>query len=117
HEYGTPADWAGYEGGAAYAGRGFIQLTHLSNYRAYGQKVAALWGAGSDPTFDLVAHPDNALNPDIAAAVAALYFRDHGGDGLRLIPQAAAVANWHEVRRLVYGGDDSQGTARVAQIA
>jgi hypothetical protein len=103
HEYGTPADWAGYEGGAAYAGRGFIQLTHRGNYAAYGRKVDELWQAGG--AIDLVARPDDALDPDVSAAVAAVYFRDHGGDGLKLIPQAAARGDWREVRRLVQGGN------------
>jgi murein DD-endopeptidase MepM/ murein hydrolase activator NlpD len=87
-----------------YYGRGFIQLTWESNYRTYGPKVAELWGAGPDPTFDLVANPEHALNPDIAAAVAALYFRDHGREDGVGIPEAAAKGDWREVRRLVQGG-------------
>lgn len=92
-------------------GRGELQLTHEGNYRTYGQKVAALWGAGDDPTFDLVAHPDNALDPDIAAAVMACYFRETG------IPDAARASDWAAVRRKVYGGADPKGSARIAQIA
>lgn len=107
-----------------YYGRGEIQLTHEGNYRTYGRKVAELWGAGlDDPAFDLVASPDNALDPDIAAAVMALYFRD-----TRALPTAswpkgyglvdASRANDFEwVRRLVYGGPDPKGAARIAQIA
>lgn len=94
-----------------YYGRGEIQLTHEGNYRAYGQRVAALWGAGNDPTFDLVANPDNALDPDIAAAVLACYFRETG------IPDAARASDWAAVRRKVYGGADPKGAARIAQIA
>lgn len=92
-------------------GRGEIQLTHESNYRTYGRKVAELWKAGDNPTFDLVAHPDNALDPDIAAAVLACYFRETG------IPDAARSSDWAAVRRKVYGGNDPKGSARIAQIA
>ena len=95
-----------------YYGRGFIQLTWESNYRTYGPKIAALWGAGGhEPDFDLVGNPDNALNPDIAAAVAALYVRDHAGGA---IPVAARNGHWSEVRRLVQGG--SAGLDRLVSI-
>jgi predicted chitinase len=116
HEYGTPADWAGYSGGSEYAGRGFIQLTHDYNYRAYGEKVRELWGAGADDTtFDLVAHPENALDPDIAAAVLATYFRDHTTAQGYSIPEAAAAGDWTWVRRLVQGG--TAGLDRLVAVA
>jgi hypothetical protein len=90
-----------------YYGRGFIQCTLRGNYAAYGPKIRALWGAGDgDSTFDLIAHPDNMLDADMSAAFAALYFRDHGGDGLALIPEASRRGDWTEVRRLVQGGAD-----------
>lgn len=112
----TPPYWHSYGGGAEYHGRGFIQLTHLSNYQKYGRKVAELWGAaGTEPDFDLAGNPDNALNPDVSAAVAALYFRDHGGDRLARIPAAARAGDWREVRRLVQGG--SAGLERLVRIA
>jgi murein DD-endopeptidase MepM/ murein hydrolase activator NlpD len=99
-----------------YYGRGFIQLTWESNSRLYGPKIAELWNTDpSQPDFDLVGNPDNALEPNAAAAVAALYFRDHGredGDG---IPEAAARGDWREVRRLVQGG--SAGLDRLEMIA
>jgi predicted chitinase len=116
HEYGTPADWARYSGGPNYAGRGFIQLTHDYNYREYGEKVRALWGAGpDDPTFYLAQHPDNALDPDIAAAVLATYFRDHTTVQGYSISQAANAGDWEWVRRLVQGG--TAGLDRLVQIA
>lgn len=94
-------------------GRGWIQLTWESNYAAYGQKVDALWQAGG--AIDLIARPDDALDPDIGAAVLAVYFRDHGGDGLCLIPEAARRGDWREVRRLVQGG--AAGLDRLTTIA
>ena len=98
-----------------YYGRGYIQLTWRDNYATYGPKIATLWGAGGwEDDFNLVQFPDNALNPDIAAAVSALYFRDHGGTNLKLIPNAAARQDWAEVRRLVQGG--SAGLADFRQV-
>jgi hypothetical protein len=120
HEYrnadgSIPAVWHTYDGGPAFHGRGFIQLTHRSNYAAYGPKVAALWGAGGwEPDFDLVGDPDRALDPDIAAAVAALYFRDAAGGALLV---AARAGQWDQVRRYVLGGPDPNGSARIARIA
>lgn len=101
-----PAIWHTYDGGPEFHGRGFIQVTHRSNYARYGPKVAELWGAGGwEPDFDLVGDPDRALEPNMSAAIAALYFRDHGGDHLQLIPNAARRGDWREVRRLVQGAD------------
>jgi hypothetical protein len=115
HEYGSPADWAGYSGGPNYAGRGFVQLTHDFNYRAYGEKVRALWGAGADdPTFDLVANPDNVMDPDIAAAIIALWWRDTRAlptasypAGYSLV-QASEDQDWAWVSRLVQGSTADQ---------
>jgi hypothetical protein len=109
---------------APFWGRGHIQLTHAGNYAAYGPKVAALWGADpSEPTFDLETYPDNALDPDIAAAVIALYFRDTRAlptesypEGYSLV-QACEEQDWEWVRQLVYGGSDPAGAARIADIA
>lgn len=99
-----------------YYGRGYIQLTWRENYAAYGPKIAQLWGAGGwEPDFDLVGNPDRALEPDISAAVSALYFRDHGGTGSKLIPKAANRGDWREVRRLVQGAD--AGLDRLVAIA
>ncbi len=114
HEY---PDWArypasggyspSYGGGSTYHGRGFLQLTHDYNYRTYGQKVDELWAAGG--AIDLVARPDDALDPDISAAVAAVYFRDHAPDGGPSIPQAAQAGDWARVRKLVQGGSAGLG--------
>jgi hypothetical protein len=101
-----PDIWWTYEGGPNYHGRGFIQLTHRSNYANYGWKVADLWGAGHVADFDWAANPDNALQPDNSAAAGACYFRDHSNGG---IPVAARQGNWREVRRLVQGGSAGLG--------
>lgn len=107
-----PAIWWTYDGGPEFHGRGFIQLTHRSNYAYYGPKVAELWDTPMVPELDLVAVPDRALDPDMSAAISALYFRDHGNGA---IPVAARAGNWREVRRLVQGG--SAGLADFTRYA
>lgn len=59
----------GYEGGANYFGRGFIQITHLRNYRQIGRRI----GLGDK----LVKNPDLALDPQIAAKILAAFFKDN----------------------------------------
>ncbi len=60
----------GYEGGANFYGRGFIQLTHLRNYEKMGERL----GLG-----DLLARePDLVSKPEIAAAVLAVFFKENG---------------------------------------
>lgn len=69
-------------------GRGYIQLTWPKNYKAFGDKLGV----------DLIAKPELALNPVIAARVLACYFRDMG------IDRAANAMDWEKVRRGVNGG-------------
>ena len=102
--------------GVRFHGRGFIQITGRFNYGRYGPRIAALWQTSPDQAdFDLVGDPDRALKPDFSAAVSALYFRDHGGDGQARISEAAHAGDWAEVRRLVQGGD--HGLERLINIA
>ncbi len=94
--------------GRRYKGRGFIQVTGRSNYRSYGRKVAELWGAGDADDLNLEAHPENALQEDVAAAVLAVYFRDRG------IPAMAARGDWQAVRKAVNGGLNGWDTFKAA---
>lgn len=94
--------------GRRFKGRGFVQLTGRSNYRHYGRKVAELWNAGDADDLNLEAHPDNALQEDVAAAVMAVYFRDRG------IPAMAARGDWPAVRKAVNGG--LNGYDRFAEV-
>ncbi len=57
----TPGD------GARYPGRGYVQLTGKANYTKATAKLRALGF-----NVDLVANPDQALRPDVAAAVMIL---------------------------------------------
>lgn len=58
----------GYEGGADYAGRGFVQLTHKANYEKM-DKALGLNGA-------LIKNPELAADPKIAAKILVVGMRD-----------------------------------------
>lgn len=62
-----------YEGGAAYRGRGLIQLTHRSNYQAVQDKLAE---QGID--VDLVNSPELVNDPQYAVPVALAYLEVAG---------------------------------------
>ncbi|MDO8429162.1 MAG: glycosyl hydrolase family 18 protein [Candidatus Daviesbacteria bacterium] len=70
-EYGgaLSARRRGYEGGVNYFGRGFIQLTHLRNYKAMGIRI----GMGDA----LAKNPELASSPDVAAKILAAFFKDN----------------------------------------
>jgi hypothetical protein len=74
--------------GARYHGRGYIQLTGRSNYRAYGEKLG----------FPLERRPELAKTPEVAAAVLADYFK------LRAVDASSVQGDWESVRRKVNGG-------------
>ncbi len=78
----TPGD------GIRYHGRGYIQLTGRSNYRNVGAAINE----------DLEGNPDRALDPLVAAAVFAVYFRDRG------ILELCDNADWWNVRGRVNDG-------------
>lgn len=89
-------------------GRGDVQLTFLKNYELYSRKINELWQAGG--VIDFVADPELALDPDHAAAVLALWFRDTRAlpspswpGGYSLI-DAANAHDWEWCRILVQGG-------------
>lgn len=56
----------GYQGGAQYCGRGYIQITHLDNYKKFGKILSQ----------DFVNNPDAVKDPTIAAKIAVLGCRD-----------------------------------------
>ena len=73
-----------------YYGRGYIQLTWDYNYRSAGAALGV----------DLVAAPDRAMEPDIAARVYAWYWTGHA------IAAMADRSDWAATRRAVQGGSD-----------
>jgi len=94
--YGAQVD------GKVYYGRGYVQLTWRSNYEAMSKVVGE----------DLVADPDLALQPDIAAKVM-FYGMEHGSfTGKKLADYFdGAKSDWLHARRIINGMD------RAAQIA
>lgn len=82
--------------GERFRGRGFIQLTGRSNYTRIGEKLG----------IDLVAAPERANEPDVAAAVLAAFLADKE----QAIKTALAEDDLRQARRLVNGG--SHGLAR-----
>lgn len=100
HEYGSAAYLSRkYDGrtdlgdvhagdGVKYAGRGFVQITGRLNYEHYGQLLG----------IHLVDNPDEALEPNCAAAILAAYWHERGIDRL------AERQDWVAVRRAVNGG-------------
>ncbi len=90
----------GYEGGTNYYGRGFIQLTHLRNYKNFGERI----GLGDK----LVSDPELASRPDIAAQILAAYFKDFG------IAKLATDGNFIDARYLI--NPDNKGFS-IAEIA
>lgn len=102
-----PSWWYTYDGGPMYHGRGFLQNTHRYNYADLGPKIAALWNADpNDPTFDLVANPDNLLDRDVSAAGCAIFIRDRRSLSGDSIPAAAARGDWRAVNAMIQGGSD-----------
>lgn len=69
--------------GARFCGRGFSQLTGRANYLRYGGLVQV----------DLVANPEKALDPDVAAAIFAQFFRE------REIERLANTQEWLQIRK------------------
>lgn len=59
----------GYEGGGNYYGRGFIQLTHLRNYKVMGERIGMGDALAKDPSL--------ASKPEVAAKILAAFFKDN----------------------------------------
>lgn len=106
--YNDTSKHAAYGGGPQYHGRGFVQLTHASNYQAAQDAINAQTGS----TLDLVANPDQALDGAVAAHIMCWFFVSRG-----LVPLCEQRA-WEEVRRRVwgaYGDNDGVGKLRRAE--
>lgn len=106
HLYDTRVDLGNTPGldgdGARYCGRGYVQITGQANYLRYGRMLG----------IDLVADPDRALEPNVAASIFAAYFHDHR------VNVAADAGDWVKVRRLINGGTNGlqQFTLRVKRL-
>lgn len=71
--------------GVKFRGRGFVPIIGRRNYERFGREIGE----------DLVANPDAALDPRVAAAVLAVVFKD------RDVRTYADQQNWEMVRRRV----------------
>lgn len=78
--------------GAAFRGRGYVQLTGRANYGFYGPRLT--------PTVDLLAHPDQAAKAETAARLLALFLRDKE----HALRAALLEDDLRAARRLVNGG-------------
>ncbi len=90
----------GYEGGTKFHGRGLVQVTHLRNYKSYGERI----GLGDE----LVRHPEKANDPEIAAKILAAFFKDNN------IATLASAGRYYQARTPV--NPDNNGWA-VASLA
>jgi hypothetical protein len=93
--------------GQSYYGRGFVQLTHYSNYEAMGQILG----------LDLVHNPDLALRPEVAVAI--LFTGMERGTFTRktladYFPPGGP-ADWIKARRIVNGTDRARTFAALGQ--
>lgn len=74
-----------------YIGRGYLQITGKYNYKHFGDKIRK--GLGDE----LLANPNLALKPDIAAALAVVYWRE------RVAPKMKAGASSKEIAKAING--------------
>ena len=90
----------GYEGGMNYFGRGFIQLTHLRNYKAMGQRI----GIGDE----LVKHPELAATSEISAKILAAFFKDNN------VANLASQGYFVQARKPINPDYNGRSVARLA---
>lgn len=91
--------------GERFKGRGFIQLTGRSNYELHGAAI----GLGPQ----LIAEPDLANDPAIAAQLLASFLKHHEMQ----IRAALSTHNLGEARRLVNGGSNGLAAFEAAYNA
>lgn len=76
--------------GERFRGRGFVQLTGKANYATYGKRIG----------IDLVAFPERANAPEVAAVILAQFLADKATK----FRAAVAAGDLRAARRLVNGG-------------
>ena len=92
---------------APYYGRGFIQLTHLANYQAFGNWLASR-GVTTDPSM-FVNNPDLILQLPYAAYAAIFYFTQVFWNGHNLAwfcdtCGGATTGSWYQISRAINRG-------------
>lgn len=92
--------------GVRYAGRGFVQLTWKNNYALAGRKLG----------LDLVARPDDAMVPDIAARILVAGMAEGWFTGKTLASYIdGGTCDWKGARRVVNGTDKADMIAGYAR--
>jgi putative chitinase len=86
--------------GYLYRGRGYVQLTGRENYQKMSTALAL------SPSDDLIAHPDNALHPDIAYRIMSYGMRMGSFTGKKLNTYInATTCDYINARRIINGTD------------
>src|SRR5690348_3906303 len=99
-EYGKPIN------GRTYYGRGYVQLTWLANYQRAAKELA----------IDLVRYPDDALEPDIAAAIMFRGMTEGWFTGKKLADYINLdKTDYFNARRIVNGTDRAEKIAGYAK--
>jgi predicted chitinase len=101
-------------GGSQYWGRGYVQLTHKANYQS-----ATNYLKSKGMNVDLVANPELAKRPDIAAKVLAYGMRTGKlyGNGTTLNSCAGSGrVDWVKCRWIVNDGAEAESIAQAAKI-
>lgn len=104
----TPGD------GAKYPGRGYVQLTGKTNYAKATAALQVVF-----PGLDLVSKPDDAMRPDVAAAIMRRGMEKGWFTGRKLsdyLPSSGpgAQAKHKEARRIINGTDRWEDVASYA---
>lgn len=92
-------------------GRGYVQLTWKRNYLAFQEEVLKLFGK------DIIANPDEAMHPAVAAFVMfegmlrGTFTSKKLGDYFN-----AKVTDWHNARRIINGTDKAAEIASIAKM-
>lgn len=89
--------------GPRFKGRGFVQLTGRANYTAWSNRL----------NLDLIAHPEQAAQPDIAAKILVQGMRDGSFTGVSLTDYLGD--DFYNARRIINGTDRAQRIAAIAQ--
>lgn len=100
--YGRPDPQTGH----VYDGRGYVQITWKANYRRLGDRLGV----------DLVAAPDRALEPGVAAAILVVGMKEGLFSGRSLAQSFGATkTDWIGARRIVNGLDRAAAIAGYAR--
>lgn len=115
-EYGSKAYFNRYEGrkdlgntvpgdGYRFRGRGYVQLTGRRNYQLASQKLG----------IDLVANPERALEPVIAAQIMFVGMAEGWFTGKKLFDYLGGRTDWVNARRIINGTDKAEQIASYAR--